>query len=305
MQVVRYLVNAARLRTLTAGAIPVLYAAVLLIDDRRLRWPAWLACLGIAAGLQIAANLSNDYFDGLRQDDRPDRLGPVRVTASGLLSPRTVLTAAILSTMTAAAAGGFAVWYGWSLFTTPAAPLLMLAAGMLCIIVMLLYSAGPFPLSKLGLGELLALLFFGPIPCGLTYAVSAGVWSPRAFLIGLVPGLFAVTLMAVNNDRDLVSDSRCGKMTLAARLGDRRAHRLTAALFVLPPSALAALLPCYPLGGLAGLAVLPLAVYTAAVYYRTPRGAALNQFLGRTGVLNLTAWLLFAAGTLLPGRVPS
>jgi len=266
---------ATRPKTLPASVAPVILGWAVAVQDGFSSTLLGLTCLAVAFFLQIAANLANDYFDARSGVDQADRLGPIRVTQSGLLRPGQVLAALIVFLLLAMAAGLFAAWHvGWWL----------LGLGAVCLVAALAYTAGPFPMARLGLGEVAALIFFGPVACTGTYAVLAGSPTPAAWAAGLVPGLHAAAIMAVNNLRDIQSDRRAGKVTLAVRMGERRARGLAMTLVVLGNLAAA------PLARLSNRPLVLTALLLVIVSWpllqgilRTPISSALNGILARTG----------------------
>jgi 1,4-dihydroxy-2-naphthoate polyprenyltransferase len=187
----------------------------------------WWRCafaLLVAAGLQIGVNFANDYFDGVRGVDTPDRLGPPRLTASGLASPRAVLAAALASLGVAAVCG--------LVLALVTSPVLVLVVGALALLAAVGYSGGPKPYAGLGLGELMVFLFFGLMAtCGTAYVMVETV-PGSAWWAGAALGLLAVAILVANNLRDIPTDEASGKRTLAVRLGDARTRWLYRACIV-------------------------------------------------------------------------
>jgi 1,4-dihydroxy-2-naphthoate polyprenyltransferase len=205
----------ARPRTLTAGLVPVLVGTA---AAGHVIWWRLAAAMLVAAGLQIGVNFANDYFDGVRGVDTPERSGPPRLTQSGAASPRSVLFAAMLCLAVAATAG-----LALALATAPAAILLV---GALALAAAVLYSGGPKPYAGLGLGELMVFVFFGLMAtCGSAYVQIERVPS-AAWWGGAVMGSLAVAILVANNLRDIPTDEASGKRTLAVRLGDHRTRAL-------------------------------------------------------------------------------
>ena len=185
---------------------------------------AFAALMG-AIGIQIGTNLANDYWDSKKGADTQDRLGPVRVTSSGLLSPRSVFIAMILAFVAAGFAGLYLIYVaGWPVFWI----------GVLSIFCGIIYTAGPFPLAYLGLGDVFTFVFFGPVATMGTYYVQAHAISFPALILGYIPGSYSVVLIALNNLRDRESDILVNKKTLAVRFGGRFARAEIAICLFLP-----------------------------------------------------------------------
>lgn len=279
---------ATRPKTLPAAAAPVILGVALASLDHAVRWDLAAACLTVALSLQVAANLANDYFDAHSGVDQPDRLGPTRVTHTGLLRPGQVLAGLVACLLLGMVAGLYAASQaGWWL----------LGLGAACLTGAVAYTAGPLPLARLGLGELAALVFFGLAACTGTAAVLGGWPPPVAWVAGLVPGLHAAAIMAVNNLRDLEGDARAGKRTLATRLGEARARRLPL-LLVLTGNLLAApvalLADRPPVAAALALVLAPLSWPLLRSYLRTPRSRQLNTVLARTGQWELLTCVVLA-----------
>jgi len=212
----------ARPRTLGAGLVPVVLGTT---AAGEVIWWRFAAALVVAAALQIGVNYANDYFDGVRGVDTHERLGPPRLTASGVASPRSVLVAALAALGVAAVAG-----LALALVTEP---VLILFVGALALVAAVLYSGGPRPYAGLGLGELMVFLFFGLMAtCGTTFVMIESV-PATAWWCGAAIGFLAVAILEANNLRDIPTDEASGKRTLAVRLGDRSARRLYRAIVVL------------------------------------------------------------------------
>ena len=221
-----------------------------------------------------------------------DRLGPVRVTAGGLVPPNRVLVATYVSFGIAVLAGTYLVIVaGWQLLLVGAASIL---AGVL-------YTGGPRPYGYEGLGELFVFLFFGIVAVAGSYFVQVEHLDWEAFALEVPVGLIAAGILVVNNFRDIETDRRAGKRTLAVRLGRERTRRLFAAMiyvaYLLTPVT-------WVFGPLTAWLFLPwLTLPLAAAVVRTVRnrtdGPSLNEALARTGMLQLAFCMLLAAGLLL------
>lgn len=286
-------VKASRPKTLPAALAPVAVGTALaagLAD--RFDLLILLATVAGALFIQIGTNLSNDYSDARRGADTEDRLGPVRVTAGGLVPPRYVLVATWVAFGLAALAGAYLIYVaGWEL----------LAVGAASIIAGVLYTGGPRPYGYEGLGELFVFLFFGVVAVVGSYFVQTEELVAEAFALSVPVGLLACAVLMVNNTRDVDTDRRAGKRTLAVRLGRQRMRRVYALtlyvsfLFV-PICWLAFDLPAWI--NLALLA-LPLAPPLARKVSERTDGASLNQALAGTAQLELVFCALLAAGLLI------
>jgi 1,4-dihydroxy-2-naphthoate polyprenyltransferase len=283
---------AARPRTLPAAIAPVLVGTALAIDYDEFKPLAFLAALIGSIFIQIGTNLSNDYSDARRGADTEDRLGPVRVTAGGLMPPRRVLIGTYV-------AFGIAVLAGLYLTAITGPELLLVGAASIAAGV--LYTGGPKPYGYEGLGELFVFLFFGVVAVVGSYYVQAQELPWEAFALSVPVGLLASAILVVNNVRDADTDRRAGKRTLAVRLGRERARTLFEAMIVVSYLTVIAI----PLaGGLSWWVALPLLSLPLVpslwktVAERTD-GPSLNGALADTGRLLGLFSLLLAAGILL------
>jgi 1,4-dihydroxy-2-naphthoate octaprenyltransferase len=283
---------AARPRTLPASVAPVLVGTALAGHDGTFHALRFVAALLGAIFIQVGTNLSNDYSDARRGADTEDRLGPVRVTAGGLVPPRQVLIATYVSFGVAVLVGVYLVAVaGWEL----------LAVGAASILAGVLYTGGPRPYGYEGLGELFVFLFFGIVAVTGSYFVQRQGLPWEAFALAVPVGLLAAAILMVNNIRDLETDRRAGKRTLAVRLGRERARRIYGLMVY--GAFLSAPLP-WLLGSLSFRLLLPwlalpLAVPIVRTVARRTDGPALNEALARTGMLQLAFCVLLSAGVLL------
>jgi 1,4-dihydroxy-2-naphthoate octaprenyltransferase len=287
---------AARVRTLPASVAPVLVGTSLALGASHFHPLAFVAALLGAIFIQVGTNLSNDYSDARRGADSDDRLGPVRVTAGGLVPPRQVLVATYVTFGLAVACGAYLV--------AVAGPEL-LAVGAASILAGVLYTGGPRPYGYEGLGEVFVFLFFGIVAVAGSYFVQVQELPWQAFVCAVPVGLLASAILLVNNVRDIETDRRAGKRTLAVRLGRPRTRALYG--WMLAAAFIAAPLP-WALGSMtAWLFLTWLALPLAARLVRTVRartdGPALNAALARTGVLQLVFCLLLAAGIIASGGI--
>jgi 1,4-dihydroxy-2-naphthoate octaprenyltransferase len=203
---------AARPKTLPAAASPVIVGTAVAINENVFRPGPALAALLAALLIQIGANFANDVFDFKRGADAVDRLGPLRVTQAGLLTPTQVLAGMLLTFGLAAALGVYLIAVsGWPI----------LAIGLLSIASGIAYTGGPFPLGYHGLGDLFVFLFFGLAAVSGSYYVQAETVSAAAVWAAIPLGALTTNILVVNNLRDIHTDRAVGKRTLAVRLGVR------------------------------------------------------------------------------------
>lgn len=291
-------IMAARPRTLPASTSGVIVGSALAFAEGRFAVLPALLSFVVALALQIASNFANDVFDFESGADSVRAHGPTRVTQSGILSPRQVKTGLLAVIGVAVLAG-----LGLVLLTLRSAPgswPWLLATGGLAILASVAYTTGPFPLSRLGLGDLFVLVFFGFAATLGSYFVQAARLSGAAALLALGPGLIIVAILVVNNLRDIEEDRQVAKLTLAVRFGEGFAKAeyllcLAGSYLVL---GVAVLLGLVTVWGLLALLSLPLAVKNGRSLLRD-KGPALNATLGGTGMLSFLWALLFALGLLI------
>ena len=255
-----------------------------------------LAALAGALLIQIGTNLANDVLDYRKGADTAQRVGPTRVVQAGLLSPRAVAWGAGVSFGAAALVGLYLVLGaggGW--------PILLL--GVVSLAAGVLYTAGPFPLAYVGLGDLFVMAFFGIAAVSGTYYVQALQLSPASFWLGVAVGCLAVAILAVNNLRDIDTDRVAGKKTLVVRLGAGWARRYYAVLV-----ALAFLLPVLLVAGrwlspfgLAVLVAVPSAIPPVRAVLAGAAGRALLPILGLTASLQIVHAACLCAGLVVAG----
>jgi 1,4-dihydroxy-2-naphthoate polyprenyltransferase len=282
----RIWIMAARVRTLPASVAPVLVGTALSWTERDLRVGGFVAALLGALFIQVGTNLSNDYSDARRGADTEDRLGPVRVTAGGLVPPRQVLVATYVTF-------GLAVLCGVYLIVL-AGPVL-LAIGAASILAGVLYTGGPRPYGYEGLGEVFVFLFFGIVAVAGSYYVQTERVEWEAFALAVPVGLLAAAILV-----DIDTDRRAGKMTLAVRLGRERTRGLYGAMAYLafPLALVPWLFGSLDAWLLLPLLALPLAVRLVRIVRTHSDGPTLNQALAGTGQLQLAFCLLLSAGIL-------
>ena len=287
----RIWLQAARPRTLPAAVAPVLVGTALAAGEGVFSVATFVAALLGALFIQIGTNLSNDYSDARRGADTEDRLGPVRVTAGGLVPPRQVLVGTWVAFALAVLAGSYLIAItGWEL----------LLAGAASILAGVLYTGGPRPYGYAGLGEIFVFLFFGLVAVAGSYFAQTERLSAEALLLAVPVGLLASAILVVNNVRDLETDRRAGKNTLAVRLGRSRTRLLYTAMVV--GAYLTALLPWLfgELGPwlLISWLTVRLAIPMVRIVRTRTDGPTLNRALAGTGALQLAFCLALALGVL-------
>ncbi len=285
---------AARPRTLPAAIAPVLVGTAAAIEHagELPRVEGMIAALVSSIFIQIGTNLANDYSDAKRGADTVERLGPVRVTAAGLVAPQRVLVATWLAFGIAVAAGIYlATIAGWVIIAIGAASI---AAGVL-------YTGGPRPYGYAGMGELFVFLFFGLVAVNGSYYVQLEELDWLPFGLSVAIGCLATAILVVNNVRDIETDRRAGKRTLAVRIGREAARRLYVGLVAGAYLVLLVTVAANdgPWWALLGFVTVPLAIPpTRAVTSRTD-GPALNGALAGTGMLLGAFSLTVSAGLLI------
>jgi 1,4-dihydroxy-2-naphthoate octaprenyltransferase len=283
---------AARPKTLPAALSPVIVGAALAWADGVFDLLPALAAAAGALLLQILSNFANDYSDFFRGADTAERLGPIRVTAAGLISPRELRLGIGVVIALAVLLGLYLVWVGgWPI----------LAIGVTAILAALAYTGGPFPFGYYGLGELFCFLYFGVAAVCGTYYVQAHSL-PLFVLLASVPvGLLVTAILVVNNYRDIDTDRRAGKYTLAVRLGRRGARIEYVALLVVAYAIPVLLWLRFGFNTwlLLPWLTLPLAVRLVRTLATATDGPTLNKTLAGTAQLGLLFSLLFALGIVL------
>lgn len=215
---------AARPKTLPAAVAPVIAGTAVAIHEGGEHWPTAILAMITALLLQIAANFANDALDFRRGADTADRLGPTRITASGLVTADAVIRATALVL-------GLAVLTGLPLVVRGGWPILVL--GLAAIVCAVAYTGGPFPLAYLGLGEVFVFLFFGLAAVAGTVYIQTGELTALAVATSVPIGALAVAILIVNNLRDIHTDRQAGKRTIAVRLGERGTRREFALMLVI------------------------------------------------------------------------
>jgi 1,4-dihydroxy-2-naphthoate octaprenyltransferase len=289
---VRIWVMAARPKTLPLGVAPVLVGTALAGYLHIFHPLRFIAALLGSVFIQIGANLSNDYSDAHRGADTEDRLGPVRVTAGGLVPPRQVLIATYVTFGLAVLCGAYLIAVaGWQL----------LLIGVASIIAGVLYTGGPRPYGYEGLGEVFVFLFFGIAAVAGSYFAQVRDFSWESLVLSAPIGLIAAAVLVVNNTRDIDTDRRADKRTLAVRIGRERSRRMYATMVLIAYPI--ALIPWLfgPLRAwlLLPFLTLPLAAGVIRIVSTHSDGPSLNRALAKTGQLQLFFCVLLSVGLLL------
>lgn len=274
-----------RLRTLPVSVAGVITAIGYAAHNNVLRWMPAMLCLLFAVSAQIASNFANEYYDYRDGLDKPGREGPRRGVTEGDISPRAMLSATYITLCAACATGLSLLLYGpWWLMIVGA----VTGAGVFA------YSAGPYPLSRHGLGEVAVILFFGIIPVNFTYYLQSGAFDMSVLAGSVSIGLMGANVLLVNNYRDAEADAAVGKHTLAVICG----RRFASALYLFNGLAAAAVMWSAWRTVSAAAVVVPsaYAVLHIFLWWRIihMHGSALNPMLGATAMLMLAYGSAFA-----------
>ncbi len=283
---------AARPKTLWAAVAPVMIGTGMAYGDGGFHLLGALAALLGALLIQIGTNFCNDYVDFKKGADTVQRIGPVRATQSGWVTPRAMLRATVMVFVLVGLVGVYLVYRGGGV---------MLAIGVLSVLAGIGYTAGPYALAYLGLGDLFVFIFFGPVAVGGTYYIQTLQWPVEVTVAGIAPGLLSCAILVANNLRDVEEDRVAQKRTLAVRYGERFSRGqylccLFTAILVVPV--------VLSIGFQRPLSIL-CAVFSLAAA-RTPlktiraaaSGTALNPLLGQTARILFIYSLLFTAGEI-------
>jgi len=271
---------AIRPKTLPASLSPVILGTAL-VPAEQIQWLLALCAFGCALFLQIAVNLANDYFDARHGVDSQYRLGPVRVTQAGLASPAAVASGIALFVVLSIICGLILVVH---------TDLYLMLVGVFCVLAVLAYSGGPFPLASHGLGEAAVLVFFGWVAViGSAYVHTQQVtWGLYIASNGL--GVILAAIMLVNNIRDIPTDRKAGKRTLAVKLGEVNSKRLYA--FLLGITVVCHLCTFLLIRQTVVAALVPIVIYVpfavrAIIRLYDCKGRDLNKLLAETAMLSL------------------
>ena len=282
-------VAGARPRTLPAAIAPVIVGTALFArSDLPFNWINAALALAVSLLLQIAVNYANDYSDGVRGTDEV-RVGPVRLTASGLASAKAVKSAAYLTFLLAAICGAYLAFRtSW----------VLIIVGAIAIIAAWGYTGTSKPYGYMGFGELSVFLFFGVVATMGSYFVQSEQVSGKAFLVSIPMGSLSCAILAINNLRDRPKDADVGKKTLAVRLGDIRA-RIFFILLLLSAHIAALLAGFISPWALFTLALLPVSYSIAKRVLKGAVGKDLIPLLGKTGRLQMLFALLLSLAFII------
>ncbi len=286
---------AIRPNTLPAAIAPVLVGLGVALAARTFAPGPAVACLAVALVLQVAANLANDLADFRSGADTEDRVGPVRVAARGLATPRQLTLATAIVVAGAAVAGLYLVWVGG---------IVILVLGILAVLATLAYTGGPWPYGYHGLGEVFVFVFFGLVAVMGTAYLQTGAVDALAVLAAVPMGCLATGILVVNNLRDIDGDRRAGKRTLAVTFGGGFARAEYAVMLVVAAASVVAMVALRLASPLALLALLaaPLAVPLLRTVFGDGDPRRLNTVLKGTARLELAFATLLALGLAVGGR---
>ena len=285
-------VAASRPPTLWAAVVPVLVGGALAWDDDVFRLEIFAVTLGAAVAIQIATNFANDASDAKRGADTPDRTGPKRAVASGLLTSRQMWTGVWVMFVLAAAGG---------IYLATQAGLVIIGVGVVSILAALAYTGGPRPYGYAGWGEVFVFVFFGVVATVGSRFVHDSTLPDDAWWISIPVGFLATAILVANNLRDIPTDERTGKRTLAVRIGERRTRLLYAGLMILGTllPAVLALIELVPLGAIAGSVTLVTAFGLVGRVNRGLMGAELVPVLKGTAQVQMAVGVLIAVGIVI------
>ena len=261
-------ISAARPRTLPTSIAPVILATTYSWQDGKADWKVFTICMLFALAAQIASNFANDYFDYKHGSDKPNRVGPRRAVASGDIKPKTMLRATIITLAIAAVLGCMLIPVGgWQL----------VLLGAIIILFALAYSAGPYPLSYHGLGEVTVFVFFGLVPVTATYWLQTQSITSEVLIGAAAMGLLSSNILLVNNYRDYLTDQEDGKRTSVVILGCK-----FAIVTYLVNGILATAMLCTSFVGAAFALLFMMFHLKTWRGLKTTEGTALNAYIGLT-----------------------
>lgn len=290
MSRIKSVLLAFRPKTLTAALVPCVAGTALACQYGGCRWPLFVYALLAAFFIQIGTNLVNDAVDFKKGADTEKRIGPQRITQAGILSHGQVMMLGTLFFVLALLCGiPLVMAGGW----------VIVGIGIVSILMGYAYTAGPFPLAYLGLGDVFVILFFGLIAVTGLFYLHTGMWGPDALVLGLQIGLHATVLIAINNLRDAVGDREVNKKTLPVRFGTKFAKAEIATLALTPFVLSFYWLWTFPLAAYLPVVTLPLAFKVVRNVFQNKPGPLYNKFLGQSAGLHLLFGLLTSLGIYL------
>ena len=282
----------ARPKTLWAAVAPVMIGAAMAYSDGGMHLPSLVMIFASATLIQIGTNFANDYYDFIKGADTEHRTGPVRATQAGLVTPSQMRLAFIITF-------ALAVFIGFFLVRRGGLPILLI--GVASVICGVLYTAGPFPLAYLGLGEVFVLIFFGPVAVGGTYYLLASTVNSAVIVAGIAPGLLASAILVVNNFRDFETDKAAAKKTLVVRFG--LSFGIAEYIFCIAAACIVPVCLCVLTAShyfaLLSLLILPFAFGAIRTIRSRPDGETLNDLLAKTAKLMIIFSILFSVGWII------
>lgn len=284
--------SASRPKTLAAAVVPVVTGASIAWNHELFRTDTTFVALFCAFAIQIGTNFANDYFDFVKGADTDERLGFERATATGLISPKAMRNATILSMLIAFLAGLYLVWVGgW----------IILVIGLFSLLFGVLYTGGPYPLGYNGLGDIFVFIFFGIVAVTGTYYVNALEWSAVSFWASIPVGALCVNILVVNNLRDVEQDRVANKRTLGVIFGERVLKIEYTAMLLLSYSTLFYIHLFTPVSYWIYLPVLTLipAIRLNRTVWNNKDKRLLNGTLGKTALLMMAFGILFSAAFII------
>ncbi|MCK5000303.1 MAG: 1,4-dihydroxy-2-naphthoate polyprenyltransferase [Anaerohalosphaera sp.] len=285
-------IESARPKTLFAALAPVMIGAALAYADGGVHVVSLILIVVSATLIQIGTNLANDYYDFMKGADTADRRGPTRATQAGLVSP-VAMRNAFLATF------GLAVFVGFFLVLRGGVPILVI--GSVSVVCGILYTAGPYPLSYIGIADFFVLVFFGPVAVGGTYYLQRGTINPVVIAAGLAPGLVSVAILTVNNFRDYETDKTANKKTLVVRFG--RSFGIFEYIFCFAFAMAIPIYLCISVNdhyySLLSLLILPFVGMAVTTMRSNPSPEVLNKLLAGTARLLIIFSVLFSIGWII------
>lgn len=286
---IKHWISAARPRTLPTSIAPVLLATTYAWQQNKINWYVFTICILFALTAQIASNFANDYFDYKNGSDRPGRVGPRRAVASGDIKPPTMLRATKVTLIVASMLGCMLIPIGgWQL----------VILGVVIILFALAYSAGPYPLSYHGLGEITVFIFFGIVPVAATYWLQTGALSIPIFIGAAAMGLLSANILLVNNYRDYHTDKADGKRTSVVILGQKYA-KIT---YLINGIISTLIFATSPIGAIFAALFILLHINTWRGLINNS-GTALNAYIGSTARNQLIFTILYIAYTIIQSHI--